>query len=153
LDNFEFLSLETLEKYNYLFAGRTGTITLPPMKVTRLNASFYQNIVFSDCMVYIQQMIQGFHAAGSVNLRAGGRQITRLQISEGQGRSTLFFLLLLLLLPVAGRKSTLSPGLILMAHATGLPGDRVVMRQGCQLSHRMKMSENPDMDRSRITLH
>jgi hypothetical protein len=59
---------------------------------------------------------------GSVNLRAGGRQITRLQISEGQGRLTLFFLLLLLL-PVAGRKSTLSPGLILMAHETGLPAE------------------------------
>jgi hypothetical protein len=59
---------------------------------------------------------------GSVNLRAGGRQITRLQLSEGQGRLTLFFLLLLLL-PVAGRKSTLSEGLILMAHETGLPAE------------------------------
>jgi hypothetical protein len=38
LDKFEFLSLETLEKYNYLFAGRTGARArhaLPPMKVTR----------------------------------------------------------------------------------------------------------------------
>jgi hypothetical protein len=28
LDKFEFLSLETLEKYNFLFAGRTGLICL-----------------------------------------------------------------------------------------------------------------------------